>query len=68
VIRGERDLVAPAEHADALMRDLSHARSKESVIVPSGTHFLQFEPGREQLFEAVEQFLRRAPEARVEGR
>ncbi len=58
VIRGERDRVAPGEHAEALMRDLTHARSKESVTVPGGTHFLQFEVGRNRLFDAVGAFLR----------
>ncbi len=57
VVRGDRDLVAPAEHAEALMRDLTHARSRRSVTIAGGTHFLQFEPRRSELFEVVRAFL-----------
>jgi len=57
VVRGDRDLVAPGEHAEALMRDLTHARGRKSVTIADGTHFLQFEPRRSELFEVVRAFL-----------
>ena len=57
IVRGDRDLVAPGEHAEALLRDLTHARGRKSVTIAGGTHFLQFEPRRSELFEVVGAFL-----------
>lgn len=58
VIVGDRDPVAPLDHAAALMRDLTHARSPKLVVLEGSTHFAQFEAGRAKLFREVDAFLR----------
>ena len=60
VIVGDRDSVAPLDHAAALMRDLTHARSPKLVVLKDSTHFAQFEAGRTKLFGEVDAFLRDA--------
>ncbi len=60
VIVGDHDPVAPVEHAEALMRDLTHAPSPKLIVLKGATHFAQFEAGRSKLFEEVDAFLRDA--------
>jgi pimeloyl-ACP methyl ester carboxylesterase len=60
VIVGDRDPVAPLDHAGASMRDLTHARSPKLVVRKGATHFAQFEAGRSESFEAVDPFPRDA--------
>jgi len=41
-----------------LMRDLVHAQSKRSVLIPDGTHFVLFEKQRFAFFEEILKFLK----------
>jgi fermentation-respiration switch protein FrsA (DUF1100 family) len=52
------DGVVPPDHGEALLRDLTHAATKRSVVIPGATHVAQFEARRDQLFSTVEAFLR----------
>jgi pimeloyl-ACP methyl ester carboxylesterase len=61
VIAGEFDTWSYPEDREGLMRDLVHAQSKKSVLIKDATHFVLFEKNRNQLYEAVLQFLRDAP-------
>jgi pimeloyl-ACP methyl ester carboxylesterase len=58
VIVGDRDPVAPLDHAEALMRDPTHSRGPKHVVLNGATHFAQYEAGRTELFEADDALLR----------
>lgn len=63
VIAGAADSLVPPEHREALMRDLVHAPVKREVVVPGASHVAQFDPRREEPFQAVEAFLREPMQA-----
>lgn len=58
VVTAAADTLVPAEHGEALMRDLTHAAVRKSVVIPGATHMLAFDPRRLEAFAAVESFLR----------
>ncbi len=58
VIAGAFDTWSYPEDREGLMRDLVHAPTKQSVLVPDATHFVLFEKNRLMLYDAVYQFLK----------
>ena len=58
VIAGEYDTWSYAEDRAGLVRDLTHAPVKKSVVIPNATHFVLFEKPRMQFFEEVAKFLK----------
>jgi len=40
------------------MRELVHAPTKRSILIPDATHFVLFEKNRTQFFEEILQFLK----------
>jgi pimeloyl-ACP methyl ester carboxylesterase len=58
VVAGEFDTWSYPEDREGLMRDLVHAPLKRSVLIPEATHFVLFEKNRQQLYDAVLQFLK----------
>jgi pimeloyl-ACP methyl ester carboxylesterase len=61
VIAGEFDTWSYPEDREGLMRDLVHAASRKNVLIKDATHFVLFEKNRNQLYDAVLQFLEEAP-------
>jgi pimeloyl-ACP methyl ester carboxylesterase len=57
VIAGQYDTWSYPEDREGLMRDLTNASFKKSVLIPEATHFVLFEKNREQFFKAIEEFL-----------
>ena len=58
VIAGQYDTWSYPEDRDGLMRDLTHAPVKKSVLIPDATHFVLFEKHRFDFFNTIDQFLR----------
>jgi pimeloyl-ACP methyl ester carboxylesterase len=58
VIAGEYDTWSYPEDREILMRDLTNAPSKKSVLIPEATHFVIFEKNRFRLYESVSNFLK----------
>ena len=58
VIAGEYDTWSFPEDREGLMRDLSNAPKKKSVLIKDATHFVLFEKNRVPFFEAIEAFLK----------
>src|SRR6266851_3856159 len=58
VIAGEFDTWSFPEDREGLMRDLTNAPSKRSVLINEATHFVLFEKKRFEFFEAIEAFLK----------
>lgn len=58
VIAGAYDTWSFAEDRAGLMRDLVHAPSKKSVLIPDATHFVLFEKNRMMFFEEILKFLK----------
>jgi len=64
VIAGEFDTWSYPEDREGLMRDLTNAPVKRSVLIKDATHFVLFEKKRFEFFEAVLTFLKEmAPKA-----
>ena len=61
VIAGEFDTWSFPEDRELLMRDLTNAPVKKSVLIPNATHFVLFEKGRFQLYSEIDAFLKAAP-------
>ena len=57
VVAGEFDTWSYPEDREGLMRDLTSAPFKKSVMIPDATHFVLFEKNREMFFKEIEQFL-----------
>jgi pimeloyl-ACP methyl ester carboxylesterase len=57
VIAGEFDTWSYPADREGLLRDLSHAPVKRSVLIPEATHFVLFEKRRLEFFEAIRSFL-----------
>jgi len=58
VIAGEYDTWSFPEDREVLMRDLTNAPRKKSVLIKDATHFVLFEKNRVPFFEAIEAFLK----------
>lgn len=58
VIAGEYDTWSYPEDREGLMRDLTNASYKESVLISTATHFVIFEKQRFELFEKVLAFMK----------
>jgi pimeloyl-ACP methyl ester carboxylesterase len=58
VVAGEYDTWSYPEDREGLVRDLVHAPLKRSVLIKDATHFVLFEKNRQQLYDAVFQFLK----------
>jgi pimeloyl-ACP methyl ester carboxylesterase len=58
LIAGEYDTWSYPEDREILMRDLTHARSKKSVLIKDATHFVLFEKPRFEFFGEIDRFLR----------
>jgi pimeloyl-ACP methyl ester carboxylesterase len=58
VIAGAYDTWSFPEDRAGLMRDLVHAPTKKSVLIPDATHFVLFEKPRFQFFEEIAKFLK----------
>jgi len=58
VIAGEYDTWSFPEDRDGLMRDLTNAPSKRSVLIKDSTHFVLFEKPRFEFFNEVLKFLK----------
>jgi alpha-beta hydrolase superfamily lysophospholipase len=58
VIAGQYDTWSYPEDREGLMRDLTNAPLKKSVLIPDATHFVLFEKNREPFFQAIEGFLK----------
>ena len=58
VIAGEFDTWSFPEDRDGLMRDLTNAPSKKSVLIKNATHFVLFEKPRFAFFEAIADFIK----------
>jgi len=59
VIAGEYDTWSYPEDRETLMRDLTNAPSKKSVLIPDATHFVIFEKNRFRLYDEVAAFLKK---------
>lgn len=57
VIAGEFDTWSFPEDRELLMRDLTNAPVKKSVLIRNATHFVLFEKPRFQFFEEIHQFI-----------
>lgn len=58
LIAGEYDTWSFPEDREGLMRDLTNAPKKESILIKDATHFVLFEKNRVPFFEAIERFLK----------
>jgi pimeloyl-ACP methyl ester carboxylesterase len=58
LIAGEYDTWSYPEDREVLMRDLTNAPAKKSVLIPNATHFVLFEKQRQQFFNEVLKFLK----------
>ena len=61
VIAGEFDTWSYAEDREGLMRDLSNAPVKKSVLIKNSTHFVLFEKPRFEFFTEIANFLKEQP-------
>jgi len=61
VIAGEFDTWSFPEDRDGLMRDLTNAPFKKSVLIKNATHFVLFEKPRFEFFGEIESFLKAQP-------
>ena len=57
VIAGEFDTWSYPEDREGLMRDLSNAPAKKSVLIRNATHFVLFEKPRFEFFTEIANFL-----------
>ena len=58
VIAGEFDTWSFPEDRELLMRDLTNAPVKKSVLIKNGTHFVLFEKQRFEFFNAIADFIK----------
>ncbi len=58
LIAGEFDTWSYPADREGLMRDLTNAPVKKSVLIKNATHFVLFEKPRFEFFEAIDAFLR----------
>jgi pimeloyl-ACP methyl ester carboxylesterase len=58
LIAGEYDTWSFPEDRELLMRDLTNAPAKKSVLIRDATHFVLFEKPRQQFFNEVLKFLK----------
>src|SRR5690242_1197019 len=58
VIAGQYDTWSFQEDRAGLMRDLVHAPSKRSVLIPDATHFVLFEKARNEFFGEILKFMK----------
>ena len=58
VIAGEDDTWSFPEDREGLMRDLTNAPLKKSVLIPHATHFVLFEKQRGVFFQEILDFLK----------
>ena len=58
VIAGEYDTWSYPEDREGLMRDLTNAPAKKSVLIKDATHFVLFEKQRMQFFSEILKFLK----------
>jgi pimeloyl-ACP methyl ester carboxylesterase len=58
VIAGEYDTWSYPEDREGLMRDLTNAPSKRSVLIKDATHFVLFEKQRMEFFNEILKFLK----------
>ena len=61
VIAGEFDTWSFPEDREGLMRDLTNAPVKKSVLVKNATHFVLFEKPRFEFFGEIDNFLKARP-------
>ena len=61
VIAGEYDTWSFPEDREGLMRDLTNAPAKRSMLIKNATHFVLFEKPRMEFFGEVLKFLKDAP-------
>ena len=61
VIAGEFDTWSFPEDRDGLMRDLTNAPVKKSVLIKNATHFVLFEKPRFEFFSEIDSFLKVRP-------
>jgi pimeloyl-ACP methyl ester carboxylesterase len=61
VIAGEYDTWSYPEDREGLMRDLTNAPVKKSVLIRNATHFVLFEKPRFEFFTAIVDFLKERP-------
>ena len=61
VIAGEFDTWSFPEDREGLMRDLTNAPVKKSVLIKNATHFVLFEKQRFQFFGEIDNFLKARP-------
>ena len=61
LIAGEFDTWSYAEDREGLMRDLTNAPVKKSVLIRNATHFVLFEKPRFEFFNAIHDFLKDRP-------
>ena len=57
IIAGEYDTWSYPEDRELLMRDLTNAPSKKSVLIKDATHFVFFEKPRMEFFSEMHRFL-----------
>ena len=58
VIAGEFDTWSYPDDREGLMRDLTNAPVKKSVLIRNATHFVLFEKARLEFFNAIQDFLK----------
>jgi alpha-beta hydrolase superfamily lysophospholipase len=58
LIAGEYDTWSYPEDRELLMRDLTNAASKKSVLIKDATHFVLFEKPRFEFFNEIQTFLK----------
>lgn len=61
IVQGEQDRVIAPESAATLYQEVS-ATVKQVIMLPKRRHFLALEPGREELFQQIQAFLRQQRE------
>ena len=58
IVMGEWDAIATFAGAEWLLHGLKQAPSRQLVVIGHGSHTIQYESEREQLYRALENFLR----------
>jgi pimeloyl-ACP methyl ester carboxylesterase len=58
VVMGEWDAIATYPGAEWLLHSLRHARSRRLIVIGHGSHTIQFEAERNELYQTLANFLR----------
>jgi alpha-beta hydrolase superfamily lysophospholipase len=65
VVMGEWDAIATFPGAEWLLHALRHAKARRLVVIGHGSHTIQFETGRDELYRTLADFLQPATPAEI---